>query len=96
MITKGTDAAPSISPAYYAVYYDDAQREHPTPAYVATRFPQNAQHNFAVGRHYVGTMKTVDAAGAGIHHRRRPAGGIRLHCRRWQRGDPVIYEGKVR
>jgi hypothetical protein len=49
----------------YAVYYDDAQREHTTPAYVATRYPQNAQHNYAIGRHYVGSLKTVDAAGAG-------------------------------
>jgi hypothetical protein len=49
----------------YAVYYDDPFRNQSTPAYWPTTHPQEAQHNYIGGRHYVGTIKTCDAAGAG-------------------------------
>jgi hypothetical protein len=46
----------------YAVYYDDPTRGDTTPTFVATTFGGEARHNFAVGRHFVGTI-TTPAAG---------------------------------
>lgn len=49
----------------YAVYYDDESREDPTPVFVATTDLETAQHNYAAGRHYCGTVTTpADGAGA--------------------------------
>jgi len=48
----------------YAVFYDDSKRNQAIPNYRATKYPQEAQHNYVAGRHYVGTIKTCDAAGA--------------------------------
>lgn len=48
----------------YAVYYDDATRASTTPTLVATTFTGTARHNFAAGRHFVGTVTTPASGGA--------------------------------
>lgn len=48
----------------YAVYYDDETLLEPNPAYFATTDLETGQHNYAAGRHYVGTV-TTPANGAG-------------------------------
>lgn len=50
----------------YAVYYDDATRASTTPTLVATTFTGTARHNFAPGRHFVGTVTTPASGGAVI------------------------------
>jgi hypothetical protein len=48
----------------YAVYYDDTTRDNATPIFVATTFTGTARHNFAPGRHFVGTITTPASGGA--------------------------------
>jgi hypothetical protein len=48
----------------YGVYYDDESRADAAPEYHATPYLQEAQHNWAIGRHYCGTV-TTPADGAG-------------------------------
>lgn len=58
----------------YAIYYDDETRENPAPTYVATTDLEEAQHNYEVGRHYVGTVTTPAAAGGPTTGGSPPAG----------------------
>lgn len=46
-----------------SVYYDDPSRTNTKPVMVATANDAEARHNFAPGRHFVGTV-TTPAAGA--------------------------------
>lgn len=58
----------------YAVYYDDPTREDTSPTYVATTDLEEAQHNYEVGRHYVGTVTTPADGGAATTGGSPPAG----------------------
>jgi hypothetical protein len=61
-VTGGTLTGLSYS-TLYSIYYDDPSRADETPTFVATTFGGVARHNFAPGRHFVGTV-TTPAAGA--------------------------------
>lgn len=58
----------------YAVYYDDDTREDTSPTFHATTDLEEAQHNYASGRHYVGTVVTPAALGAPTTGGSPPAG----------------------
>ena len=61
-VTGGTLTGLAYS-TLYSIYYDDPTRADETPTFVATTFGGQARHNFAPGRHFVGTV-TTPAAGA--------------------------------
>lgn len=49
----------------YSIYYDDTTRANGTPTFVATTFGGQARHNFAPGRHFVGSITTPASGGGG-------------------------------
>lgn len=48
----------------YSVYYDNAARDDDTPTFVATTLGGTARANYAVGRHFVGSVTTPASGGA--------------------------------
>jgi hypothetical protein len=48
----------------YSVYYDNAARDDATPTFVATTLGGTARANYAVGRHFVGSVTTPASGGA--------------------------------
>lgn len=72
-VTGGTVTGLAYS-TVYAVYYDDATRTLATPTFVATTDLETGQHNYAEGRHYLGTVTTPAAAGPPTTGGSPPAG----------------------
>jgi hypothetical protein len=58
----------------YAIYYDDDTRQDTSPSYQATTDLEEAQHNYVVGRHYVGTVTTPADGAASTTGGGPPAG----------------------
>ena len=58
----------------YVVYYDDDTRENTSPTFLASTDLETGQHNYAVGRHYVGTVTTPANGAAATTGGSPPAG----------------------
>jgi len=64
VITGGAITGLSYS-TLYSVFYDDTTRADTTPTFQATTLGGQARHNFAPGRHFVGTVTTPASGGGG-------------------------------
>jgi hypothetical protein len=58
----------------YGIYYDDAARTNAAPGFAATTNLEEAQHNYAAGRHYCGTITTPPASSSSTFGGAPPAG----------------------
>jgi len=58
----------------YGIYYDDEGRTNSAPGFAATTNLEEAQHNYAAGRHYCGTITTPAPSSASTFGGAPPAG----------------------